>query len=120
MTFSCRDSGHGTAIDEVAKRVHGPIADRCEYDTAAFEQYLKVAWLSTTIRLLRPSMMWRAALANQHQHKRPTPVTRPVPQQLAELPLVRISRCWSLGAVSPVISLKLIDGITAWSGFGWG
>ena len=47
-----------------------------EYDIAAFEQFLKVAWLvDAPIRLLRPSMMWRAASANQRRQKRPTPVT---------------------------------------------
>jgi hypothetical protein len=47
-----------------------------EYDTAAYEQFLKVAWLvDAPIRLLRPSMMWRAASANQRRQKRPTPVT---------------------------------------------
>jgi 2-polyprenyl-6-methoxyphenol hydroxylase-like FAD-dependent oxidoreductase len=47
-----------------------------EHDTAALEQFLKVAWLvDTPIRLLRPSMMWRAASANQHRQNRPTPVT---------------------------------------------
>ncbi|MDT5329514.1 MAG: hypothetical protein QOF31_811 [Mycobacterium sp.] len=47
-----------------------------EYDTAALEQFLKVAWLvDPPIRLLRPSMMWRAASANQRWQKRPTPVT---------------------------------------------
>jgi 2-polyprenyl-6-methoxyphenol hydroxylase-like FAD-dependent oxidoreductase len=44
-----------------------------EYDTAALEQFLKVAWLvDPPIRLLRPSMMWRAALASQRRQKRPT------------------------------------------------
>jgi 2-polyprenyl-6-methoxyphenol hydroxylase-like FAD-dependent oxidoreductase len=44
-----------------------------EYDTAAFAQFLKVAWLvDAPIRLLRPSMMWRAASANQRRQKRPT------------------------------------------------
>ena len=39
-----------------------------EYDTAPFEQFLKVAWLvDAPIRLLRPSMMWRAAAANQRR-----------------------------------------------------
>jgi hypothetical protein len=47
-----------------------------EYDTAAFAQFLKVAWLvDAPIRLLRPSMMWRAASANQRRQKRRTPVT---------------------------------------------
>jgi 2-polyprenyl-6-methoxyphenol hydroxylase-like FAD-dependent oxidoreductase len=47
-----------------------------EHDTAALEQFLKVAWLvDTPMRLLRPSMMWRAASANQHRQNRPTPVT---------------------------------------------
>ena len=47
-----------------------------EFDTAAYEQFLKVAWLvDAPIRLLRPSMMWRAASANQRRQKRPTPVT---------------------------------------------
>lgn len=47
-----------------------------EYDIEAFEQFLKVAWLvDAPIRLLRPSMMWRAASANQRRQKRPTPVT---------------------------------------------
>ncbi len=51
-----------------------------EYDTAAFEQFVKVAWLvDAPIRLLRPSMMWRAALANQRRQKRPTPVTATSP-----------------------------------------
>jgi 2-polyprenyl-6-methoxyphenol hydroxylase-like FAD-dependent oxidoreductase len=51
-----------------------------EHDTAAFEQFLKVAWLvDAPIRLLRPSMMWRAASANQHRQKRPTPVTATSP-----------------------------------------
>jgi hypothetical protein len=51
-----------------------------EYDTAAFEQFLKVAWLvDAPIRLLRPSMMWRAASANQRRQKRPTPVTATSP-----------------------------------------
>jgi 2-polyprenyl-6-methoxyphenol hydroxylase-like FAD-dependent oxidoreductase len=43
-----------------------------EYDTAAFAQFLKVAWLvDAPIRLLRPSMMWRAASANQRRQKLP-------------------------------------------------
>ncbi len=47
-----------------------------EYDTPAYEQFLKVARLvDAPIRLLRPSMMWRAASANQRRQKRPTPVT---------------------------------------------
>ena len=47
-----------------------------EYDIAAFEQFLKVAWLvDAPIRLLRPAMMWRAASANQRRQKRPTPLT---------------------------------------------
>jgi 2-polyprenyl-6-methoxyphenol hydroxylase-like FAD-dependent oxidoreductase len=51
-----------------------------EYDTAAFEQFLKVAWLvDAPIRLLRPSMMWRAASANQRRQKCPTPVTATIP-----------------------------------------
>ena len=51
-----------------------------EYDTTAFEQFLKVAWLvDAPIRLLRPSMMWRAASANQRRQKRPTPVTATSP-----------------------------------------
>jgi 2-polyprenyl-6-methoxyphenol hydroxylase-like FAD-dependent oxidoreductase len=51
-----------------------------EHDAAAFEQFLKVAWLvDAPIRLLRPSMMWRAASANQHRQKRPTPVTATSP-----------------------------------------
>ena len=51
-----------------------------EYDTVAFEQFLKVAWLvDAPIRLLRPSMMWRAASANQRRQKRPTPVTATSP-----------------------------------------
>jgi 2-polyprenyl-6-methoxyphenol hydroxylase-like FAD-dependent oxidoreductase len=51
-----------------------------EHDTAALEQFLKVAWLvDAPIRLLRPSMMWRAASANQHRQKRPTPVTATSP-----------------------------------------
>ena len=51
-----------------------------EYDIAAFEQFLKVAWLvDAPIRLLRPSMMWRAASANQRRQKRPTPVTATSP-----------------------------------------
>jgi 2-polyprenyl-6-methoxyphenol hydroxylase-like FAD-dependent oxidoreductase len=51
-----------------------------EYDTAAFAQFLKVAWLvDAPIRLLRPSMMWRAASANQRRQKRPTPVTATSP-----------------------------------------
>ena len=46
-----------------------------EYDVAAFEQFLKVAWLvDAPVRLLRPSMMWRAASANQRRQTRPTPV----------------------------------------------
>jgi hypothetical protein len=46
-----------------------------EYDTAALEQFLKVAWLvDSPIRLLRPSMMWRAASANRRRQKRPTTV----------------------------------------------
>jgi 2-polyprenyl-6-methoxyphenol hydroxylase-like FAD-dependent oxidoreductase len=46
-----------------------------EYDTAAFEQFLKVAWLvDSPIRLLRPSMMWRAASANRRRRKCLTPV----------------------------------------------
>jgi hypothetical protein len=36
-----------------------------EYDTAEFQQFLKVAWLvDAPIRLLRPSMVWRAASAD--------------------------------------------------------
>jgi 2-polyprenyl-6-methoxyphenol hydroxylase-like FAD-dependent oxidoreductase len=51
-----------------------------EYDTAAFEQFLKVAWLvDAPIRLLRPSMMWRAASANRRRQKRPTPVNATSP-----------------------------------------
>jgi 2-polyprenyl-6-methoxyphenol hydroxylase-like FAD-dependent oxidoreductase len=51
-----------------------------EYDTAALEQFLKVAWLvDAPIRLLRPSMMWRAASANQRRQKRPTPVNATSP-----------------------------------------
>jgi hypothetical protein len=51
-----------------------------ENDTAALEQFLKVAWLvDAPIRLLRPSMMWRAASASQHRQKRPTPVTATSP-----------------------------------------
>jgi 2-polyprenyl-6-methoxyphenol hydroxylase-like FAD-dependent oxidoreductase len=47
-----------------------------ENDTAALEQFLKVAWLvDAPSRLLRPSMMWRAASANQRRQKRPTPAT---------------------------------------------
>jgi 2-polyprenyl-6-methoxyphenol hydroxylase-like FAD-dependent oxidoreductase len=47
-----------------------------ENDAAALEQFLKVAWLvDAPSRLLRPSMMWRAASANQRRQKRPTPVT---------------------------------------------
>jgi 2-polyprenyl-6-methoxyphenol hydroxylase-like FAD-dependent oxidoreductase len=43
-----------------------------EYDTAAFAQFLKVAWLvDAPIRLLHPSMMWRAASATQRRQKRP-------------------------------------------------
>ncbi|MCU1694450.1 MAG: hydroxylase [Mycobacterium sp.] len=55
-----------------------------EYDTAAFEQFLKVAWLvDAPIRLLRPSMMWRAASANQRRQKRPTPVTATSPRTVS-------------------------------------
>jgi 2-polyprenyl-6-methoxyphenol hydroxylase-like FAD-dependent oxidoreductase len=51
-----------------------------EYDVAAFEQFLKVAWLvDAPIQLLRPSMMWRAASANQRRQKRPTLVTAASP-----------------------------------------
>ena len=51
-----------------------------EYDTAALEQFLKVAWLvDSPIRLLRPSMMWRAALANRRRQKRPTLVDATLP-----------------------------------------
>jgi 2-polyprenyl-6-methoxyphenol hydroxylase-like FAD-dependent oxidoreductase len=47
-----------------------------EHDTAALEQFLKVAWLvDAPTRLLRPSMMWRAASASQRRQKRPAPVT---------------------------------------------
>jgi len=46
-----------------------------EYDTAAFEQFLKVAWLvDAPIRLLSPLMIWRAASAKRRRQKRPTPV----------------------------------------------
>jgi 2-polyprenyl-6-methoxyphenol hydroxylase-like FAD-dependent oxidoreductase len=51
-----------------------------EYDTAALEQFLKVAWLvDSPIRLLRPSMMWRAASANRRRQKRPTTVNATSP-----------------------------------------
>ena len=51
-----------------------------EYDTAALEQFLKVAWLvDAPIRLLRPSMMWRAASAKRRRQKRPTPVNATSP-----------------------------------------
>lgn len=51
-----------------------------EYDIAALEQFLKVAWLvDAPSRLLRPSMMWRAASANPRRQKRPTPVTATSP-----------------------------------------
>ena len=55
-----------------------------EYDTAAYDQFLKVAWLvDAPIRLLRPSMIWRAALANQSRQKRPTPVDAPSPRTVS-------------------------------------
>jgi len=39
-----------------------------EYDLAVLEQFLKVAWLvDAPIRLLRPSMMWRAASAKRRR-----------------------------------------------------
>jgi 2-polyprenyl-6-methoxyphenol hydroxylase-like FAD-dependent oxidoreductase len=45
-----------------------------ENDTAPYEQFLRVAWLvDPPIRLLRPSMMWRAASANPRRQKRATP-----------------------------------------------
>jgi len=48
-----------------------------EYDTAAYEQFLKVAWLvDAPIRLLRPSMMWRAASAKQRNRAQ---LTDPIP-----------------------------------------
>ncbi|WP_319445457.1 MULTISPECIES: FAD-dependent oxidoreductase [unclassified Mycobacterium] len=47
-----------------------------EHDTVALEQFLKVAWLvDAPIRLLRPSMMRRAASANRRGQSRPTRVT---------------------------------------------
>ena len=55
-----------------------------EYDTAALEQFLKVAWLvDSPIRLLRPSMMWRAASANRRRQKRPTPVNASSPSTVS-------------------------------------
>ena len=55
-----------------------------EYDTAALEQFLKVAWLvDSPIRLLRPSMMWRAASANRRREKRPTPVNTTSPRAVS-------------------------------------
>ena len=55
-----------------------------EYDTAALEQFLKVAWLvDSPIRLLRPSMMWRAASANRRRQKLPTPVTSTSPRPVS-------------------------------------
>ena len=51
-----------------------------EYDTAALEQFLKVAWLvDAPIRLLRPSMMRHAASAKRHRQIRPTPVNEASP-----------------------------------------
>jgi 2-polyprenyl-6-methoxyphenol hydroxylase-like FAD-dependent oxidoreductase len=42
-----------------------------EYDTAAFAQFVKVAWLvDSPARLLTPAMMVRAASANRRRHKR--------------------------------------------------
>jgi 2-polyprenyl-6-methoxyphenol hydroxylase-like FAD-dependent oxidoreductase len=42
-----------------------------EYDTAVYEQFLKVAWLvEAPSRLLRPAMMWRAASAKQRNRAR--------------------------------------------------
>jgi 2-polyprenyl-6-methoxyphenol hydroxylase-like FAD-dependent oxidoreductase len=67
----------GTA--PLSTRLLGGYMDRlltaAENDTAALEQFLRVAWLvDSPSRLLRPSMMWRAASANQRRQKRPTPV----------------------------------------------
>jgi 2-polyprenyl-6-methoxyphenol hydroxylase-like FAD-dependent oxidoreductase len=51
-----------------------------EYDIAAFEQFLKVAWLvDAPIRLLRPSLMWRVVSAKRGRQKRPTPVNATSP-----------------------------------------
>jgi 2-polyprenyl-6-methoxyphenol hydroxylase-like FAD-dependent oxidoreductase len=63
----------------LSTRLLGGYMDRlltaAENDTAALEQFLRVAWLvDSPSRLLRPSMMWRAASANQRRQKRPTPV----------------------------------------------
>jgi 2-polyprenyl-6-methoxyphenol hydroxylase-like FAD-dependent oxidoreductase len=42
-----------------------------EYDTTVFEQFLKVAWLvDSPRRLLRPSMIRRAAVAHRHTRHR--------------------------------------------------
>jgi 2-polyprenyl-6-methoxyphenol hydroxylase-like FAD-dependent oxidoreductase len=51
-----------------------------EYDTAALGQFLKVAWLvDAPVRLLRPSMMRRAASAKRRRQIRPTPVNAASP-----------------------------------------
>jgi 2-polyprenyl-6-methoxyphenol hydroxylase-like FAD-dependent oxidoreductase len=59
-----------------------------EYDTAAFEQFLKVAWLvDPPTRLLRPSMMWRAAAVNQRRPKPESLLAEPgVAQGLSHRP----------------------------------
>lgn len=55
-----------------------------EYDTAAFEQFLKVAWLvDAPVRLLRPSMMWRAASAKRRRQIHPTPVNAASPSTVS-------------------------------------